>query len=199
MIDTVNFDKLQGLVPAIIQDSKTHQVLMLGFMDREALEKTIQDKRVTFRSRTRQTLWQKGETSGNYLELVSIQTDCDNDTLLIKARPTGPVCHTGMHTCFQEDKIKPDADILLQLESVILQRKASMPEKSYTASLLKSGLGAITQKVGEEAVEAIVAALAQSPERLREESADLLYHLLVLLAAKNIALDEVLSELKKRM
>lgn len=199
MIDTVNFDKLQGLVPAIIQDAKTQQVLMLGFMDREALEKTIRDKRVTFRSRTRQTLWQKGETSGNYLELVSIQTDCDNDTLLIKARPTGPVCHTGMHTCFQEEKIQPGSDILSQLESVILQRKASMPEKSYTASLLKSGLGTITQKVGEEAVEAIVAALAQSPARLREESADLLYHLLVLLVAKNIALDEVLSELKKRM
>lgn len=199
MIDTVNFDKLHGLVPAIIQDAKTHQVLMLGFMDREALEKTIRDKRVTFRSRSRQTLWQKGETSGNYLEMVSIQTDCDSDTLLIKALPTGPVCHTGMHTCFQEEKIKTDTDILSQLESVILQRKASMPEKSYTASLLKSGLGTITQKVGEEAVEAIVAALVQNPDRLREESADLLYHLLVLLAAKNIALDEVLSELKKRM
>jgi phosphoribosyl-AMP cyclohydrolase / phosphoribosyl-ATP pyrophosphohydrolase len=199
MIDTVNFDKLQGLVPAIIQDSKTHQVLMLGFMDREALEKTIREKRVTFRSRTRQSLWQKGETSGNYLELVSIQTDCDKDTLLVKVRPTGPVCHTGMHTCFQEENMKSDADILSQLESVILQRKASMPEKSYTASLLKSGLVTITQKVGEEAVEAIIAALAQTPDRLREESADLLYHLLVLLAAKNITLDDVLTELKKRM
>lgn len=199
MIDTIDFDKLNGLVPAVVQDADTRQVLMLGFMNREALEKTLDDKKVTFWSRTRKSLWQKGETSGNTLELISVQTDCDNDALLIKARPSGPVCHTGNHTCFNEEKLKDGSNVLSMLESTILQRKEAMPEKSYTARLLSKGIPAITQKVGEEAVETIVAALNQSPERIREESADLLYHLLVLLAAKDIKFDEVLDELKKRM
>ncbi len=199
MIDTIDFNKQNGLVPAIVQDADSRQVLMLGYMNREALEKTLQSKKITFWSRTRQSLWQKGEISGNTLALVSIQTDCDNDALLIKARPSGPVCHTGKHTCFDEEKLNDDINVLIKLESIILQRKQTMPEKSYTASLLRKGIPAITQKVVEEAVETIVAALNQGPERIREESADLLYHLLVLLAAKDIKLVDVFEELKKRM
>jgi phosphoribosyl-AMP cyclohydrolase / phosphoribosyl-ATP pyrophosphohydrolase len=199
MINTIDFDKLGGLVPAIVQDADTRQILMLGFMNREAVEKTMHDKKVTFWSRTRKSLWQKGETSGNTLNLVSIHTDCDKDALLVKARPTGPVCHTGDHTCFGEEGLNKNAEILSKLESIILDRKATMPEKSYTARLFAKGIPEITQKVGEESVETIVAALNQSPDRLREESADLLYHLLVLLAAKDVPLDEVFGELKKRM
>jgi len=199
MTDTIDFDKLNGLVPAIVQDAGSGQVLMLGFMNREAYERTLQEKKVTFWSRTRQTLWQKGETSGNTLDLISIQTDCDNDALLIKARPAGPVCHTGKHTCFGEDALRGNNNVLTQLYSTILQRKAAMPENSYTATLLKNGIPAIAQKVGEEAVETIVASLQESPQRIGEEAADLLYHLLVLLAAKDIAFDDVLQELKKRM
>jgi len=199
VIDTIDFNKQNGLVPAIVQDADSRQVLMLGYMNREALEKTLQSKKITFWSRTRQSLWQKGEISGNTLALVSIQTDCDNDALLIKARPSGPVCHTGKHTCFDEEKLNDDINVLIKLESIILQRKQTMPEKSYTASLLRKGIPAITQKVVEEAVETIVAALNQGPERIREESADLLYHLLVLLAAKDIKLVDVFEELKKRM
>ena len=199
MIDTINFDKHNGLVPAVVQDADTRQVLMLGFMNRESLEKTLNEKKVTFWSRTRETLWQKGEISGNVLELVSVHPDCDNDTLLVKARPAGPVCHTGNHTCFGEEDFSSDTEILTRLESIISERKRDMPEGSYTARLLQKGMPAITQKVGEESVEAIVAALNQSPERLCEESADLLYHLLVLLAAKDCTLNDVLEELKKRM
>lgn len=196
MIDSVDFDKLYGLVPAIVQDADSHQVLMLGFMNREALENTLASKKVIFYSRTRRALWQKGETSGNTLELVSVQIDCDNDALLVKARPTGPVCHTGKHTCFGENQLN---DVLSQLESVILQRRETMPERSYTASLLQKGIPYISQKLGEEAVETVVASLSQNKERIRTESADLLYHLLVLLAAKDITLKDVLEELKKRM
>jgi len=199
MIDTIDFDKHNGLVPAVVQDADTRQVLMLGFMNRESFEKTLNEKKVTFWSRTRETLWQKGETSGNVLELVSVHPDCDNDTLLVKARPAGPVCHTGNRTCFGEEDIGNNTEILTRLQSIINERKQDMPEGSYTARLLQKGVPAITQKVGEEAVETIVAALNQSPERLCEESADLLYHLLVLLAAKDIKLDEVMDTLKKRM
>jgi len=196
MIDSVDFDKLNGLVPAIVQDADSRQVLMLGFMNREAFEKTLASRKVTFYSRTRQSLWQKGETSGNTLDLVSVQLDCDNDALLVKARPVGPVCHTGKHSCFGENQV---VDVLSQLESIILQRKELMPGESYTASLLQKGLPYITQKLGEEAIETVVAALSQNKERIREESADLLYHLLVLLAAKDITLKDVLEELRKRM
>lgn len=196
MIDSVDFDKLNGLVPAIVQDADSRQVLMLGFMNREAFEKTLASRKVTFYSRSRQSLWQKGETSGNTLDLVSIQLDCDNDALLVKARPVGPVCHTGKHSCFGENQ---EVDVLSQLESIILQRKELMPGESYTASLLQKGLPYITQKLGEEAIETVVAALSQNKERIREESADLLYHLLVLLASKDITLKDVLEELKKRM
>jgi phosphoribosyl-AMP cyclohydrolase / phosphoribosyl-ATP pyrophosphohydrolase len=199
MIDTIDFEKLNGLVPAVIQDADSLKVLMLGFMNRESLERTLHDKKVTFWSRTRQSLWQKGETSGNVLELVSVRADCDNDALLITARPTGPVCHTGKQTCFSGEEQDGDSDILSRLESIILDRKETMPEASYTARLLQKGIPAITQKIGEEAVETIVAALNQTPDRIREESADLLYHLLVLLAAKDIKFGEVLAELKKRM
>lgn len=199
MIDSVNFDKMNGIVPAIVQDADTRQVLMVGFMNREALDHTLKSKTVTFWSRSRNALWRKGETSGNFLKLVSIHTDCDNDSLLVMAKPTGPVCHTGSYSCFSETEPGVNADLLTQLERIIIDRKVSMPAHSYTATLLRKGITFISQKVGEEAVETIVAALGQDHTRVRQESADLLYHLLVLLAAKGIPLTEVYDELKQRM
>jgi phosphoribosyl-ATP pyrophosphohydrolase/phosphoribosyl-AMP cyclohydrolase len=195
----LNFDKLGGIVPAVIQDVQTHQVLMVGFMNREALDTTIADKRVTFWSRTRKRLWQKGETSGNYLEFVSGSTDCDNDSLLIQAIPHGPVCHTGEFTCFGE-KEKFDVGVVLEkLEETIRERQKTMPVESYTSKLFKEGIPRIAQKVGEEGVEVALAAVLGDKKRLTEESADLLFHLLVLLRNQGMNLTDITEELQRRM
>jgi len=193
----LDFDKNNGLVPAIVQDAKSDKVLMLGYMNREALEKTETTGKVTFFSRSRQCLWTKGETSGNYLTVQKILEDCDRDTLLIKALPAGPVCHTGADTCFNETN-DHSLNFLLKLEQLIGQRRREMPKGSYTAHLFESGLKRIAQKVGEEATETILEAMAGDTVRLQEESADLLYHLLVLWRACGIGLDDVIRALKQR-
>jgi phosphoribosyl-ATP pyrophosphohydrolase/phosphoribosyl-AMP cyclohydrolase len=193
----LNFEKFSdGLVPTIVQDAVTSRVLMLGYMDAEALDKTKAENRVTFFSRSRQTLWTKGETSGNFLYVKEILFDCDRDAILIKANPAGPVCHTGADTCFNE-KNEPE-NYLVELENVIWQRKSEAPENSYTAKLFDKGLTKVTQKVGEEAVETVIAALAEDEEHLISETADLLYHLLVLLAAREVKLEKVLDALRQR-
>ena len=193
----LNFEKLNGLVPAIIQDDCTGKVLMLGFMNREAYEKTVETGLVTFFSRTRQTLWTKGETSGNLLHVVSIKADCDNDSLLIKVHPDGPVCHTGTDTCWGE---KNEADIcfLSYLQDFIEKRHQEMPEKSYTTSLFKSGVNRMAQKVGEEAVETVIEATNGTDERLIYEASDLIYHLIVLLTAKGMRVEDLARELQQR-
>ena len=193
----LNFKKNNGLVPAIIQDSHTKNVLMLGFMSEEALEKTRLHKKVTFYSRSRQKLWTKGETSGNYLLVDEIRLDCDRDTILVKVKPTGPVCHTGQDTCFNEDN-KGAGNFLSELESIILERRRKMPSGSYTTRLFLKGLNKIAQKVGEEATETIIEAVDKNNERLKEEAADLIYHLLVLLAERGVGLREVEEVLIKR-
>jgi len=199
MTDKLNFAKLNGLVPAIIQDTTTRQVLMVGFMNREAVEKTIQDRRVTFWSRTKGRLWQKGETSGNTLEVSSMQIDCDGDALLVRAIPAGPVCHTGSFTCFGEEKSAGDDAVLEGLAEIIRERQQQMSDDSYTAKLFRRGTPRIAQKVGEEAVETVVAAMQRDRESLKEETADLLYHLLVLLRDQGVALSDVTAVLKRRM
>jgi phosphoribosyl-AMP cyclohydrolase / phosphoribosyl-ATP pyrophosphohydrolase len=199
VIDKLNFEKLNGLVPAVIQDARTNQVLMVGFMNREALEKTLSDKKVTFWSRTKKRLWQKGETSGYFLEYVSMQKDCDEDSLLIKAIPHGPVCHTDQFTCFGEDEIVDTGSLLHRLEEIIHDRQQKMPEGSYTTKLFREGAPRIAQKVGEEGVEVAIAAVLGDRKRVTEESADLLYHLLVLLRQQGMTLEEVIRELQKRM
>ena len=191
-----DFEKGEGLIPAIIQDADTQKVLMLGYMNEEALQKTQQEGRVTFYSRSKQRLWTKGESSGNYLEVKDIRIDCDNDTLLIKVNPSGPVCHTGADTCFSEKN--EGSAFLHQLESVIIDRKLNPDESSYTSSLFKKGINKIAQKVGEEAVEIVIEAKDDNKDLFLGEAADLLYHYLVLLAAKDIKLDEVLDLLKGR-
>ena len=192
-----DFDKMDGLVPAIIQDSYTQKVLMLGFMNKEAYEKTLETGKVTFYSRTKQRLWTKGETSGNFLEVVSVKNDCDNDTLLIQVHPTGPVCHTGTDTCWGE-KNEQDIMFLKELQDFIDKRHKEMPEKSYTTSLFKSGVNKMAQKVGEEAVETIIEACNGTDERLIYEGADLLYHLIVLLTSKGYRIEDLARELKER-
>ena len=199
MNQALNFEKMNGLIPAVIQDERSGQVLMVGFMNEDALHKTIGDKRVTFWSRTKKRLWQKGETSGNFLEVISIQQDCDNDSILVKARPQGPVCHTGSYTCFGEQQQETGTDILAQLERTIAERKRTMPEGSYTSKLFNAGTARIAQKVGEEGVETALAAALNDREKLGEEAADLLYHLLVLLRQQNMELQDVLEVLRKRM
>ena len=192
-----DFDKMDGLVPAIIQDSYTQKVLMLGFMNKEAYEKTLTTGKVTFYSRTKQRLWTKGETSGNFLEVVSIKSDCDNDTLLIQAHPTGPVCHTGTDTCWGE-KNEQDIMFLKELQDFINKRHEEMPEHSYTTSLFRSGVNKMAQKVGEEAVETIIEACNGTDERLIYEGADLLYHLIVLLTSKGYRIEDLARELRER-
>jgi phosphoribosyl-ATP pyrophosphohydrolase/phosphoribosyl-AMP cyclohydrolase len=199
MIDKLNFDKMNGLIPAIIQDATTRQVLMLGYMNKEALTKTLEEHRVTFWSRSKNRFWQKGETSGNVLEVVSLKADCDGDALLVFAHPTGPVCHTGVHTCFGEEKADETSSVFGRLENTIRERQQHQPEGSYTAKLFQQGTGRIAQKVGEEAIETVVAALQQDREALKEESADLLYHLIVLLEERGVGLSDVAGVLKKRM
>ncbi|MFV0377480.1 MAG: bifunctional phosphoribosyl-AMP cyclohydrolase/phosphoribosyl-ATP diphosphatase HisIE [Mangrovibacterium sp.] len=194
----VNFSKLNGLVPAVIQDNMTGKVLMLGFMNEEALAKTKASGQVTFFSRTKNRLWTKGEESGNFLNVVSIAADCDNDTLLIKVNPVGPVCHTGADTCWNEKNEESDLMFLKFLQDFIDKRKAEMPEASYTTSLFQKGTRKIAQKVGEEAVETIIGAMANDDENFLYEGADLLYHLIVLLAHKGYRIEDLARELKKR-
>lgn len=193
----IDYAKNNGLVPAVIQDSKTNKVLMLGYMNQESYDKTVIEKKVTFFSRSRQELWTKGVTSGNELLVKDIMIDCDHDTILIKAEPTGPICHTGKDTCFDE-KNEGDVEFLNVLENIINQRKESKPDESYTAKLLSTGLNKICQKVGEEATEVIVAALSESDDHFKDEVADLLYHLLVLLQAKGITLGDINAVLADR-
>jgi len=195
MEQILNFDKLNGLIPAIIQDNNTKEVLMLGFMNHEAYEKTLKKQMVTFYSRTRKQLWTKGETSGNYLQVKKIIPDCDNDTLLIMAEPSGPVCHTGNRTCFGESEKEFD---LNYLQNIINKRKKEMPVNSYTTKLFEKGINKIAQKVGEEAVELIIEAKDHNDDLFLNEAADLIYHLLVLLSAKNYELKEVVNVLEKR-
>lgn len=194
---TLDFDKMDGLVPAIIQDSRTLKVLMLGFMNKEAYEKTVETGKVTFWSRTKQRLWTKGETSGNTLTVVDIKADCDNDTLLIKAIPAGPVCHTGSDTCWDEKNQNPIM-FLSELQRFIEKRYEEMPEGSYTTSLFKSGCGRMAQKVGEEAIESVIEAMANNNERLIYEASDMVYHLIVLLTSKGLKIEDLAQELQKR-
>ncbi|HTE29779.1 MAG TPA: bifunctional phosphoribosyl-AMP cyclohydrolase/phosphoribosyl-ATP diphosphatase HisIE [Chryseolinea sp.] len=191
----IDFKKLDGLVPCIIQDSHTATVLMLGYMNEEAYAKTLKEKRVTFYSRSKKRLWTKGETSGNFLTLVDIKVDCDNDTLLIKVIPNGPVCHTGAATCFGETN---DAWDLLSLEHIIQDRKNNPQQSSYTNSLLNAGINKVAQKLGEEAIELVIESKDNNPELFLNEAADLMYHYLVLLAAKGMKLGDVVKVLSKR-
>jgi phosphoribosyl-ATP pyrophosphohydrolase/phosphoribosyl-AMP cyclohydrolase len=192
-----NPDFSKGLIPAIIQDATTLKVLMLGYMNEEALEKTKKDQQVTFFSRSKNRLWTKGETSGNFLHLVSMELDCDADTLLIKVKPVGPACHTGADTCFNEEN-QDNAAWLDYLKQVIRSRKGASAESSYTASLFQKGTHKIAQKVGEEAVELVIEGLMDNDELFKGEAADLLFHLLVLLEDRGIGLEKVVDLLKQR-
>jgi len=193
----INFEKYaDGLVPAIVQDAETNKVLMLGFVNAEAFEVTRQSGKVTFFSRSRRTLWTKGETSGNFLHVREVLLDCDADTILIKASPAGAVCHTGADTCFDEKN--ESEDFLFELEKTIQDRKTNPSDASYTSKLFQKGINKIAQKVGEEAVELVIEAKDDNTELFKNEAADLLYHLLVLLAEKGIELKDVLETLKKR-
>ena len=193
----LDFEKMNGLIPAIIQDNYTQKVLMLGFMNKEAYEKTMETGKVTFFSRTKNRLWTKGEESGNFLHVVSVKADCDNDTLLIMVHPEGPVCHKGTDTCWGE-KNEQDIMFLKELQDFIDRRRQEMPEKSYTTSLFNSGVNKMAQKVGEEAVETILEACNGTDERLIYEGADLLYHLIVLLTYKGYRIEDLARELKER-
>jgi phosphoribosyl-ATP pyrophosphohydrolase/phosphoribosyl-AMP cyclohydrolase len=195
---TIDFEKMGGLVPAIIQDAVTQKVLMLGFMNEEAYQKTMDTKHVTFWSRTRNTLWTKGETSGNFLNLVDIKVDCDNDTLLIQAHPDGPTCHTGTDTCWGEENESNPLLFLTELQDFINRRKEEMPEGSYTTKLFKEGINKIAQKVGEEALETVIEATNGTNDHLIYEASDLLYHLLVMLTEKGLRIEDVAQELQKR-
>ncbi len=199
MTEPIDFGKMGGLVPAVVQDANDGAVLMLGFMNEEAYRLTLRDREVVFWSRSKQRLWKKGETSGNILDLVSMEPDCDSDALLVKAIPRGPVCHTGERSCFKGSEPAGAYVVLDKLVSTIRRRKKELPEKSYTADLFKRGVLSIGQKVGEEGVELALAAQYQDKKRCIEESADLLYHTLVLLEAKEIGFDQVLDELRTRM
>lgn len=219
---TIDFEKMGGLVPAIIQDADTRNVLMLGFMNKEAYEKTLQTKHVTFWSRTRQTLWTKGETSGHFLNLVDMKIDCDNDTLLVRVHPIGPTCHTGTDTCWGEantplcrqtpqhstvqqgsltsQSVASQSAMLFlsELQDFINKRKQEMPEGSYTTSLFTKGINKIAQKVGEEALETVIEATNGTDEHLVYEASDLLYHLIVMLAEKGLRIEDVAEELHRR-
>ena len=198
-INSIDFNKMEnGLVPAVIQDANSLNVLMLGFMNKEALELTLSSQKVTFFSRTKNQLWTKGETSGNFLLLKSIQIDCDNDTLLIKANPIGPTCHKGTGTCWGEENIGSDLAFITELENIISDRKNNPSDTSYTASLFKKGINKVAQKVGEEAVEVVIEAKDNDDYLFLNESADLLYHYLILLQAKNFSLADVVQILKSR-
>jgi phosphoribosyl-AMP cyclohydrolase / phosphoribosyl-ATP pyrophosphohydrolase len=196
-IATLDFDKTGGLLPAIVQHARSNAVLMLGYMNRDALRETLTRRRVVFFSRSRQCLWEKGETSGHTLSLVDLRADCDRDTLLISALPAGPVCHTGTATCFGNDE-PAGLTFLGALESIIAQRIAERPEGSYTARLYSAGPKRIAQKVGEEGLEVALAAVAETEDKLVAESADLIYHLLLLLKSRGLSLERVTAELEAR-
>ena len=198
MNNQIDFEKMNGLVPAIIQDAKTKNVLMLGFMNQEAYDKTVETGKVTFWSRSRNTLWTKGETSGNYLDLVDIKNDCDNDTLLVSVHPNGPTCHTGTDTCWGEDNEEAPLQFLTELQDFIEKRHEEMPEGSYTTKLFRDGINKIAQKVGEEALETVIEATNGTNEALVYEASDMLYHLLVLLTDKGLRIEDVAMELRKR-
>ena len=192
---TIKFDKNTGLVPVIIQDYLNLKVLMLGYMNQEAFDKTLQEKRVTFFSRSKNRLWTKGETSGNFLELIDWKLDCDNDTILIKAKPLGPTCHKGTTTCFAEET---DKGFLYELQQTISDKIDNNDENSYTNELYKRGINKVAQKVGEEAVELIIETKDNNDELFLNEAADLLYHYLILLKAKGFTLEDVETILKLR-
>lgn len=195
---SIDFDKMGGLVPAIIQDADTRQVLMLGFMNEDAYKKTLETKKVTFWSRTRKTLWTKGETSGNFLHLVDMKIDCDNDTLLVKVHPDGPTCHTGTDTCWGEENSGSALLFLQKLQDFIERRHEEMPEGSYTTRLFKDGVNKMAQKLGEEALETVIEATNGTNDKLIYEASDMLYHLLVLLTSKGLRIEDVAQELQKR-
>jgi phosphoribosyl-ATP pyrophosphohydrolase/phosphoribosyl-AMP cyclohydrolase len=193
----LNFKKMEDLIPAVVQDAFTGKVLMLGYMNEEALAKTEESGRVTFFSRSKNRLWTKGETSGHFLEVVSMQEDCDGDAILVKAKPLGPVCHTGADTCFEEANTTQTA-FIDRLRGIIKERKENPNSASYTSSLFAKGINKLAQKVGEEAVELVIEAKDDNKELFLGEAADLLFHYLVLLEAKNYSLDEVVEVLKQR-
>jgi phosphoribosyl-ATP pyrophosphohydrolase/phosphoribosyl-AMP cyclohydrolase len=192
---SINFDKGNGLVPVVIQDNNTLQILMIGYMNEEAYKKSCEEGKVTFFSRSKNRLWTKGETSGNFLIIKEIITDCDNDALLIKVNPMGPVCHTGSKSCFGEEASK---GFIYQLEQIVNQRIDSDVQGSYTNKLFKKGINKVAQKVGEEAVELVIEAKDDYPELFKNEAADLLYHLLVLLKIKNLTFSDIEETLKSR-
>ncbi len=198
MLMEIDFEKQGGLVPAIIQDSITNNVLMLGYMNQEAYEQTIKTGKVTFWSRSRQCLWTKGETSGNFLNFVSIKSDCDNDTLLVRVNPVGPACHLGTDTCWGEKNEANPLLFLTELQDFINKRHEEMPEGSYTTSLFKDGLNRMAQKVGEEALEAVIEATNGTNERLIYEASDMFYHLIVLLTSKGLRIENIAQELQVR-
>lgn len=196
-IEKLNFEKLNGLMPAIVVDNANNQVLMLGFMNKEALEKTLETNLVTFFSRTRNELWTKGEISKNYLHLIDIKPDCDNDTLLIYAKPDGNTCHTGNYSCFNIPDYS-SLNFLNELFALIKERKSELPENSYTTRLFKSGANRIIQKVGEEAIETVIAAKNRDKKEIINEASDLLYHLFVMLAEQGIEFSEIVGNLETR-
>lgn len=198
-LEQLAWDKMDGLIPAIVQDFLDGRVLMQGYMNQAALEATLESGKVTFWSRSRQQLWTKGETSGNTLDLVDINVDCDADCLLVRARPEGPTCHLGTDTCFDgQGKVAPELAFLAELERIIAERDEQRPADSYTTSLFESGVKRIAQKVGEEGVETALAATAGDDEELLNESADLIYHLLVLLRSRSLDIESLLEVLKNR-
>ena len=195
---TIDFEKSGGLVPAIIQDAHTKSVLMLGFRNKEAYDKTMETGKVTFWSRSRNCLWTKGETSGHFLHLVDIKNDCDNDTLLVKAIPDGPTCHTGTDTCWGEENTTSPLSFLSELQDFIEKRHQELPEGSYTTSLFRKGVNRIAQKVGEEALETVIEATNGTNDKMVYEASDMIYHLIVLLAEKGLRIEDVVRELQKR-
>ena len=199
-LDRLDWAKGGGLLPAIVQDARTARVLMLGYMNRESLQRTLETRRAVFFSRSRNELWTKGESSGHYLDVVDVSADCDDDTILVLANPAGPTCHKGTDSCFAQASLPQAARLgfLSALEATVARRIAESPEGSYTARLYASGLGRIAQKVGEEGVETALAAVTRTDGELLGECADLLYHVLVLLKARNLSLDQVVQELGSR-
>lgn len=193
----LDFQKTGGLIPTVIQDVNTNKVLMLGYMNEESLKITEEIGKVTFFSRSKNRLWTKGEESGNFLKVVSITPDCDNDTLLIKVHPNGPVCHTGADTCWNEEN-KTDISFLAYLQDFITKRHTEMPEGSYTTSLFQEGINRMAQKVGEEAVETVIEAVNGTDEGFLYEASDMIYHLIVLLTSKGYSLTDIAKELEKR-
>lgn len=194
----IDFEKMDGLIPAVVQDTLTGKVLMLGFMNEEALQKTVQSGKATFYSRSKKRLWMKGERSGNELDVTHLALDCDNDTILLRAIPKGPTCHTGTESCFDDTTSDSTANFLADLEELLISRKKDRPEGSYTTSLFNRGLDKIAQKVGEEAVETVIASKNDDESEFVYEASDLLFHLMVLLAEKEIPLRRLIEELWSR-